>query len=327
MLSTAERKRLLDAHLPESDAVREELQRYLVISGLASSDFARRINYSVGAVRFFLDGKYATIAGNDSAIRAAIRDFIHAHPVTTEQDCEDGRLYLTENVRLLRRYFHQALDKGWAYYVYGPPGTQKSFILQHLIAELNRAEVAKNGAGRCALYVYCRAGIRPNDLMKRVAEAAGVSPMGNVDRILRNFRFDFRGRRALINFDEAQHLNNDCLETVRELTDRPPHCGLLFAGSHNLKQIFQQSELEQWRSRLHAGRALPGISDAEAGEIVSGELGPGIPSQKKVGGLIEAARVADPRQGKDYTYISARKLFWTLRDIKAALAGKKEAST
>jgi len=47
-----------------------------------------------------------------------------------------------------------------ACYVYGAPGTQKTHVLQHLIAELNRSEIAKNGAGRRAFYVYVLQGVR-----------------------------------------------------------------------------------------------------------------------------------------------------------------------
>jgi hypothetical protein len=62
----------------------------------------------------------------------------------------------------------------------------------------------------------------------------------------------------------------ECLETLRELLDQPSHCGLLFAGTHELEEIFtrQALELEQWRSRFHAGQALPGISEEEAADIV-----------------------------------------------------------
>lgn len=318
------RKKLLAATLPESKAVREELLDYLARTGLERNDFARRINYSSMTLRSFVSGNYQDISGNDSALRFAIREFIRTHPIAADET-ESGQVYSTENFRLLRKYFYAALDQGRAYYEYGPPGTQKTFIVQHLIADLNQREVAKNGNGRRAVYVYCRAKIRPTDLMKRVAESAGVSTMGNADRILRNFRFDFHGRRVLIVFDEAQHLDQDGLETIRELLDRPPHAGLLFLGSHNLKQIFQQFELEQWRSRLHAGKALPGISDEEAREIVAKEIGPGH-SEKKIARMIEAARVPDLRQGKDYTYISARKLFWSVRDIRTALEHKEEAT-
>ena len=45
-------------------------------------------------------------------------------------------------------------------------------------------------------------------------------------------------------FDEAQHLSIACLETIRELLDQPPHCGLLFAGTHELEEIFTRKALE-----------------------------------------------------------------------------------
>ena len=134
--------------------------------------------------------------------------------------------------------------------------------LQHLIAELNRSEIAKNGEGRRAYYVYVRQGIRSLDLMKRVAQSCGAIGLGTVDRILRNLRFDLSQRKVLLVFDEAQHLSIECLETIRELLDQPPHCGLLFAGTHELEQIFtrQALELEQWRSRFHACLLYTSIS-------------------------------------------------------------------
>src|SRR5664279_2381403 len=97
-------------------------------------------------------------------IRTAIRDFIAAHPIAAPA-VGSGKLYETENARLLRRYFYEALDHGRAYYLYGAPGTQKTYVLQHLIAELNRSEIAKNGEGRRAYYIYVRQGIHSLDLM------------------------------------------------------------------------------------------------------------------------------------------------------------------
>ena len=219
---------------------------------------------------------------------------------------------------MLRRYFYEALDHGRAYYVYGAPGTQKTYVLQHLIAELNLSEIAKNGEGRRAYYVYVRQGIRSLDLMKRVAESCGAIGVGSVDRILRNLRFDLSQRKVLLVFDEAQHLSIECLETIRELLDQPPHCGLLFAGTHELEAIFtrQALELEQWRSRFHAGQSLPGISEAEAAEIVHSELGLGL-SQRKIQKLIAKSRITDLRNGGQHSYVSARRLFWVIRELQA----------
>ena len=175
-LSYAARKQLLAASLPEATEVRLELQYYLARTGMAPPDFARRMNYSRETVYQFLNGHYSRISSNDGLIRAAIRDFIAAHPITTPV-ISSGKLYETENVRLLRKHFHEALDHRRAYYLYSAPGTQKAYLLQHLIAELNRSEIAKNGEDRRASYVYVRQGIRsarPDEADSRELRADGT---------------------------------------------------------------------------------------------------------------------------------------------------------
>lgn len=314
-ISYMERKKLLAAGLPETREVRLELQDYLARAGLVPADFAHRINYSKEAVCSFLSGNYQRISSNDSVLRAAIRSFIACHPVA-QPGKVSGTVYETENVRILRKYFREALEHRRAYYVYGAPGTQKSFVLQHLVAELNRQEVGKDGAGRRAYYIYVRQGIRTLDLMKRIAETAGAITLGTVERILGNLRFDLGGRQVLLVFDEAQHLSIECLETIRELFDRPPQCALLFAGSHELEEMFTRHalELEQWRSRFHAGRPLPGISEEEAQWICREELGPSC-SAAIIRKLVKKARVVDLRHGAEHSYVSTRRLFWTLREL------------
>jgi DNA transposition AAA+ family ATPase len=159
--------------------------------------------------------------------------------------------------------------------------------------------------------------------MKRVAESCGALGLGTVDRILRNLRFDLAQRKVLLVFDEAQHLSIECLETIRELLDQPPHCGLLFAGTHELEKIFTREalELEQWRSRFHAGQALPGISEEEAAEIAHSELGIGL-SRHKIQKLIAKSRITDLRNGGRHTYVSARRMFWVIRELQA-VAGRE----
>src|SRR5450755_4580105 len=134
--------------------------------------------------------------------------------------------------------------------------------------------------------------------------------MGTVDRILRNLRFDLSQRKVLLVFDEAQHLSIACLQTLRELLDQPPHCGLLFAGTHELEKIFtrQALELEQWRSRFHACQALPGTSEPETADLVHSELRSEL-SQRKIRKLVAKSRVTDLRNGGQHSYLSARRVF------------------
>jgi DNA transposition AAA+ family ATPase len=298
----AHAKPVLDRQYNE---VRDELQRYMSRTGLTAGDIARRINYSSVSLHFFIQGRYQ---GNPAHICTALHDFMGQHPIAPATEIE-GKLYETANVRTLRRIFYECLDKQRAGVVYGGPGSQKTFGLEHLIAELNCQELAKDE--RRAYCVYCRQGIRPRQLLKRIAKACGSSAVGDTDRVLDNLLFDFGKRKIVIVFDEAQHLDVDCLETVRELLDRLK-CGLLFAGSHDLIRTFKRSiELEQWNSRLRTAEELPGITDNEALSIVREELGD--INERKQAMLLKAARVPDIRSKSEY--ISARRLFFGLAAI------------
>lgn len=314
-LPMEERKRLQELNMPESMMVRRDLVEYLRRTGLTSRDFAHRIRYSHASINNFIGGRYyEKNKANDLAIRAAIIDFIASNPIAPAYEAE-GKLYETANVRALHRIFYECLDKQRAGVIYGGPGSQKTFALEHLIAELNQAELKNSESGRRAYYIYCRQAIRPAQLLKRVAEACGSVQYGDADRLIRNLRFDFGKRRILLVFDEAQHLSIDCLETVRELLDRLG-CGLLFAGSHDLIRTFQKSmELEQWNSRIRVAQELPGITDGEAQQIVRAELGN--VSESKLLKIVGDSRVPDIRRKNEY--ISARRLFFGIAAIKEKL--------
>ena len=88
------------------------------------------------------------------------------------------------------------------------------------------------------------AGPVTNATRPETAQSCGAIRLGTVDRVLRNLRFDLSQRKVLLVFDEAQHLSIECLETLREPLDQPPHCGLLFAGTHELEAIFTRQALE-----------------------------------------------------------------------------------
>jgi DNA transposition AAA+ family ATPase len=321
-LSTEKRKELLSRDLPKDAEVRRRATDYMQRTGLEVLDLAKRVGYADSSLFHFMRGTYHTVAGDSAAIRACLIDFMESNPIELATE-HAGRLYETENVRRVKKSFYEALDGRRAYYFRGAPGSQKTYILQHLIAELNRSEISRNGHGRRAFYIYCRQGIRPQSLMKRVANAAGTISKGEIDRVLRNLRFDLRSRKVLFVFDESQHLDISCLETLRELHDMPPHCGLLFAGSHELEKTFNRLDMEQWHSRLRQGAELPGVSEDEAHAIIRGELGD--QPREKVQTLIKKCYATDLRKGRQVKYISARTLFWSIQTIQEKQSAVKKS--
>jgi len=306
----------------ESAPVRECLRSYLGRAGLSSRDFAARINYSLPAINAFLNDRYEEVSGNSARICHAITSYIQVHPIDPPTQAF-GELYETANVRAMRQTFQQLLPRPVAYMIYAPPGSQKSFVLEHLVAELNRAELAMDGAGRRAYYTYAMARMKPGQLLKEVAVSCGVSSMGDRLRIVRNLRFEFRSRRVLLVVDEAQHLSIDCFESLRILLDRPPNFSLLFAGSHDLKATFDRfsATLEQWNSRIVDKVRLPGVKRDEAEGIVLREVGgllkamPPEKGRKKIQNLIEGATARDAFE-KGRSYINVRTLTNALEQMK-----------
>jgi DNA transposition AAA+ family ATPase len=305
---------LFHAKLPEYSKVIGRVLRFLEVTGLSVADLAERVGYAHSTLSLFLNGSYANVASNTGALSKALLDYIDANPVDVD-DQIDGKLYETANVKLLRQCVAEVVEKHRCGCVVGDPGKQKTYVAKHLIAELNRKEIAKNGHGRKLFYVYVPQACSPQQLMREIALACGCSPRGDVRSIFRRLRYHLRGRSVGFILDEAQHLGIPGLETVRELHDQAPHAGLLFLGSHNFDQMLEIRgvQLEQWRSRFHFKRHLPGISDEEAETIVRAELGEKA-SRKVIAAALEDSRVksfANPRE----RYISARSLFNALAEV------------
>lgn len=317
--SHEQRRRLMSAAIPESAKMRGATRDYMERAGLTLRQFAVCIGYSVPALSNFVNGKYERISSDSSQIRAAIASYMERHPLGA-MEFTPGKLYDTGNVKMLRRYFYEALDKCRCGCVEGNPGTQKSFVAQHLVYELNQAELSKNGAGKRAYYIYCPPQITPRQLIQQIAETVGAVASGiNVRAIVKNIRHTVGSRRALLLLDEAQHLDINAMETVRELHDLPPHFGLLFLGSHNFGERLMQNalQMEQWNSRFHFRKRLPGLDEEEAQEIIRAELGAKA-SAAVVKKLTENSKSGDLRSGGKEQYVSARKLFYALADLTEA---------
>lgn len=306
---------------------RARIRDYLARTGLAIPDFARRINYSPATLNHFLGDYYNNTAGTARQFVKAANEFMNTHPIGDNgTDRNLGELYDTANVHLIRDTFLRLLaSPPAAYMIYAPPGSQKSFVLEHQVAELNRSEIANDSDGaRRAFYIYARQNIRPRDLMRRIAVACGSRTSTDIEAMLQSIRFDLRHYRTLLVVDEAQHLSIECFETLRELLDQRPYCSLLFAGSHDLKRQFDQfsATLEQWNSRIVEKVRLPGLERYEAVGIINREIGnlldpmPIDKSAALVDKLIASATVRDTFEG-DRTYINVRTLTNSLNLIRS----------
>ncbi len=319
MKLSPEQKEDLEASIPASDQVRKRLEQYLELTGMTPSEFADAAGCSYNKVKYFLRDQYDQISETDFGPRRDFWAWMQAHPVEPETK-SSGKLYETRDYQLLRKYFFLALNRRRAYVVQADPGIGKTFCGKHLISELNRREISRNGAGRRAYFVRASAIMTPTQLLKEIALACGISSIGDSRRVLRALRRAFSGRSVVVVIDEAQQLSVAALESVRELLDEPPHCGLLIVGSHELERKFTLNsvELEQWNSRIASFRKLDGLSEQEARGILLAEMGE-LP-EKVVRGTLKDCEVDHLSRGRNdraHKYISARRLFSSIEDSRA----------
>ena len=329
-LGDNERARLKRVKLPgDYAACVEKVRTYMDTTGLSASDLAERVGKGRSTVNLFIQGRWHR-HGNIKEWRylaAHLCEFIYRNPVEVFTP-RGGALFETENYRRIRTYFDAAVERGEICLLYGPPGTQKTFVLAHLVAGRNRRQ------DNSAFYVYASQDMKPLPLLRRIGRAAGVlSGWHARDRVLDNLAFHFRQRlgRCAVIIDEAQHLPVASLEMVRELHD-VSGCGLVLAGSHNLFDTFLRSRthLEQWMSRIDHKDPLPGLLENEIREIAARELGNGQPAkltEKQLRAFVKESEVDDVfARGADgriapRKYYSVRRLVKLLDQVKAAKRG------
>ena len=308
----------------QSKRVQELARGFIARTGMAPADFASRVGYSLSAMQMFLGGKYATVA-KDAGLCSAILNFLEHSPLAAPDEFT-GTIYETGAVQVMRQVFASLLDRPRVYMVYAPPGSGKTDIARSLISQ----DTAERGMP-AIFRIYCRARITPRDLMRRVAYACGSSANISIERVIANLRYDFRGQRVLLYFDESQHLSIDCLETARELLDEDPRFSLCFAGSHDLDKIFTgfAGSLEQLERRITDKVSLPPLTRAEAADILRRELAEAAPrlDAALIQRQIDLATITVRVDKRNQSYISIGRLMAVARETREGLATQASAAT
>jgi DNA transposition AAA+ family ATPase len=313
---------------PSTATVRERLVRYMADLGLGSREVGERIGYGGSSLRCFIRGDHEkkrspTSAFFDERLCRAIWKMLEENSLPSHAR-KPARLFPTENYRRIQSYFNAAVEHGEVCLLFGPPGTSKTFCLEHLVAERDRKKL------KDAIYVYATCSTYPLALLKRIGSGLGIGcGTQSIDSMLARLlaRFSLADQPPAIIVDEAQHLNVAALEVLRELHDRSG-CGLVLAGSHDLYEKFLRgrAQLEQWLSRIDHKEPLPGLQEKEVHEIAARELGNGQPaklSEKQLSILVQACRVDDifarDADGKPEVakYLSVRRLVKLLAQYKA----------
>src|SRR5579885_2488011 len=236
----------------------------------------------------------------------------------------------TKSYKLLKERMEEAAEEGVNAIVYGPPSSEKSYVLENLCRKFN-------AAGKPAVYVYCGPRCTETHMWRSVAEAAGVKLRSSLRWAARYGVLEaIRGMKKLpaIVLDEAQHLDVDALEGIRQLHDLTRRedrrgCGIILAGSHRLLQEFlrpcRRPRLEQMLSRFPHRLQIEGMAKEEILTLAAKAFGNGKPAvltDKQQKALLERCTVEDPyfisaeSEPQSRTYYSSRRLLEYVRQQK-----------
>ncbi|MEZ2347403.1 AAA family ATPase [Terriglobus sp. RCC_193] len=321
MRITEELKQSLESSLPKSMTTRQKLVAYKEHGNLTWDQVAMLCGRGRVSVERFSKDKYEQTADSDLLIRRDLETMFERYPLAITQATR-GELYQTENVATLRKWFSFCHANSAMALIYGPPGSQKTFVTRRMVEDFNAAHLQLDDNER-AFYIRSSARMGPRELLRRICFTTGAPGGMTTASCLNGLRLALRPHRVLLAVDEAQLLSLDALEALRELHDPETglRVGVLLMGSHRLATILNQQApiLEQLNSRIEANVELSGVSAASAMSIVQAEM-PNL-SQRQRQALVDHSSVPDIyRHGTPY--INVRRLFKAMNSTRAELAQK-----
>lgn len=255
---------------------------------------------------------------NSLALKAACKEFMDMHQ-KQKRDNVPAKHYPTASFDEVRRSALNALKRGTAYVIDGPPGTEKTWSAKQIQCEVHEKKLGR------FVYVYARVRHSPQSFLQECCRAAGLPCKGLIDQLLRKLQFFLASEPTLFWVDEAQHLDHAGLEVLRQLLDQAGF-GVVLAGSHDLTQRLSHWQMEQWRSRVRKTIYMNGPTKAECRKIIRAEFGDNVP-EAQCDSLIDPCyaqgnRVemtdGKPKQ-KPFRYISARDFFFAIERAHESL--------
>jgi type II secretory pathway predicted ATPase ExeA len=319
-------QKLREVETPDYQTVAAKANEFLARTGLAPQDLASRLGIGESTLRLFIYGRYGEANGTSrdtQFICARVWPFITAR-WPKEEAPETAQMLETRGYRKIRECLEEAITDGAISILYGPPSSEKSFVLENLCAQFREA-------GQDAVYIYCTPRLTPTAILREVARASQIWLRSHYFQpFMHALRTEFLSRKtppALV-FDEAQHLSVESLETIRALHDRTRKagrkgCGIILAGSHNLYRDFEslnrRSSLEQWLSRISYRVQLEGMSREEVLTIAARAFGNGKPaklSEAQRSDCLGKCTVMDNFASSPRPYFSSRRLLEYVRQQK-----------
>lgn len=227
---------------------------------MSQSEAAKLIGFSAPRLSQFLSGKYA---GDNLETAKAINYGLdkHLQQVAAPHEPAFAPTLPAQQVTEVCNYAHQMQTIGM---VHGDAGMGKTMALQVYVQEhRDAALLCANPTMRSTKAV-----------LEELCDVLGVKEGGTERRMAKAITRALKGSGRLVIFDEAQHLSQKALDTLRFIHDEAK-CGFVFCGNNELYLQLRgrsQSEFAQFYSRIGIRRHLdPRFSKEDIDLVFQGQ--------------------------------------------------------
>lgn len=169
------------------DEARDALRLYQARTGLSLGEIGVRIGYAPHSlVQFASTARYGDGDGTETA--RCLLDFFQANPPEVPVTVI-GRLYVTQNVRIIDDLIHKVHRGHWAL-LYGPAGTQKTYVFKTRAAESYARALEPE-----VVWIHAQEGMAPLALLAEIATALGAYVKRDRHSMLRSILYTLRRRK------------------------------------------------------------------------------------------------------------------------------------
>jgi DNA transposition AAA+ family ATPase len=200
------------------EEVREQM-RALVDGGVAQADVARAVGRSGASISQFLSGTYR---GQNARLAAELRDYMRTalQRVAAGIGTADPAAVLNTEVYLrCKEVLHMARLHRNMGVIVGPAGVGKTLALQSYTAD-----------GLAVMVTALAMRGYPKAVLADICAELRLSTTGPASELMLRVRQALAGSDRLVIIDEAQHMQGDTLEVLRQLHDAS-HFGMVWVGN------------------------------------------------------------------------------------------------
>jgi len=251
----------------EADEAIKKINNFIRESVLTKTQIARKAGWSSATISQYLNNKYPAGTAGESLnnITKAINEIINQTEYKIKNKIENTDLFVktsvSEEIFGTLKVLQSNVEMG---IIQGASGIGKTYSLKRFEKE-----------NPSIIYIYVLTGTTLMSLINEIAEKLGIREIkkseGRRSALLKEVITKLKGTERMLVFDEAQRLSYNCLEMLRDISERA-EVTVVIAGQDTLyKNIMGSNSIryDQLIGRFGIHKRLSGLTETDNEKLIN----------------------------------------------------------